>query len=175
MEPSQKAHRNAPQIGDEPTPHIATVTQSNFAALNRYIHYGKSIIHIVCSQIVVHVQQNVSMDIFANRLRERAQQLGISNSEAARRIGLEEGRYGHYIAGRREPDLATFKKIAEVLGTTPNWLVGVEEAFEGNLEKAALVERFKNAAMSMEIGELKQFIVQVEAVVSTKTKSGKDK
>jgi len=110
------------------------------------------------------------MDIFAKRLRKRAQQLGISNSEAARRIGLEEGRYGHYIANRREPDLATFKKIAEVLGTTPNWLVGTDEPFEDDPEKAELIAHFKNAASSLDAAELRQFIVQVEAIVAAKAK-----
>ncbi len=63
------------------------------------------------------------MDIFAKRLRERAKQLGISNAEAARRIGLDERRYAHYASGRREPDLATLVNIAEILGTNPNWLL----------------------------------------------------
>ena len=65
------------------------------------------------------------MEIFAKRLQERAKQLGISNAEAARRVGLEERRYAHYASGRREPDLATLKSISEALGITPNWLLGV--------------------------------------------------
>jgi transcriptional regulator with XRE-family HTH domain len=59
------------------------------------------------------------MDTFAKRLRERAEQLGISNAEAARRAGLDERRYAHYASGRREPDLATLVKIADTLGTHP--------------------------------------------------------
>ncbi|WP_312890263.1 helix-turn-helix domain-containing protein [Rhizobium laguerreae] len=50
-------------------------------------------------------EQIVPMDILSKRLRERAEQLGISNAEAARRVGLDERRYAHYVAGRREPDL----------------------------------------------------------------------
>ena len=110
------------------------------------------------------------MDIFAKRLKSRAQQLGISNAEAARRIGLEEGRYAHYVAGRREPDLATFIKIAEVLGTTPSWLLGADEPFDSDPEKAELVAHFKNAATNLEPAELRQFIVQVEAIVAAKAK-----
>ena len=37
-------------------------------------------------------EQNVPMDVFATKLRERAAQLGISNAEVARRAGLSERR-----------------------------------------------------------------------------------
>jgi len=110
------------------------------------------------------------MDIFAKRLTDRAKQLGISNSEAARRVNLEERRYGHYVTGRSEPDLATFLKIAITLGTTPNWLLGADEPFEGDPEKAELIAHFKNAATSLDAAELRQFIVQVEAIVAAKAK-----
>lgn len=105
------------------------------------------------------------MDIFANRLRERAHQLGISNSEAARRAGLEERRYGHYTAGRREPDLATFKKIAEVLKTTPNWLLNAGESFEDE-DKAALFERLRNASLAMSKEELALCVLKAEETTS---------
>ena len=57
-------------------------------------------------------EQNVHMDVFATKLRERAAQLGISNAEVARRAGLSERRYGHYVSGVREPDLRTLLTIA---------------------------------------------------------------
>ncbi|WP_162652142.1 helix-turn-helix transcriptional regulator [Lentilitoribacter sp. Alg239-R112] len=108
------------------------------------------------------------MDIFAKRLKERAKQLGVSNSEAARRAGLEERRYGHYVTGRNEPDLATLKRIAEALGTTPNWLLGVVDLNEFDTEKVQLVERFINSANILEPSELNQLILQVEAVAAAK-------
>ncbi|MCR9195711.1 MAG: helix-turn-helix domain-containing protein [Hyphomonas sp.] len=115
------------------------------------------------------------MDIFAKRLRERAEQMGISNSEAARRAGLEERRYGHYIAGRREPDLTTLKRIAEVLQTTPNWLLGVAVSQEDEPEKAAFIDRFANAAKGMNAEELELVVIQAEAVAARKNTKGKDK
>jgi transcriptional regulator with XRE-family HTH domain len=115
------------------------------------------------------------MDIFAKRLRERAKQLGISNAEAARRIGLEERRYAHYASGRREPDLATLTNIAYILGTTPNWLLGVEDLLETQSNKTALIERFKNTARAMSSEELEISVIQAEAIVASKNtkKSGK--
>lgn len=113
------------------------------------------------------------MDILAKKLRERAQQLGISNAEAARQCGLEERRYAHYASGRREPDLATLKKIAQTLGTTPNWLLGAEELSKKRPKMAALVMRFTNAASGMSQSELEICIIQAEAIVASKKQGAK--
>lgn len=110
------------------------------------------------------------MDIFAKRLQERAKQLGISNAEAARRVGLDERRYAHYASGRREPDLATLVKIADALGTSPNWLLGVPLTSEADPQFAALMERFSNAANGMSKQEIEMCIIQAEAVVAAKSR-----
>ena len=106
------------------------------------------------------------MDIFAKRLKEQAKLLGISNAEAARRVDLDERRYAHYTAGRREPDLATLVKIAERLGTTPNALLGVEEKYVGDGLVNKLINRFVRAASHMSIDELDLSVVQAEAVAA---------
>ena len=51
------------------------------------------------------------MRIFAQRIRERARELGLSDAEVARRAGLSERRYGYYATGEREPNLATLVRI----------------------------------------------------------------
>jgi transcriptional regulator with XRE-family HTH domain len=107
------------------------------------------------------------MEIFAKRLRERAKQLGISNSEAARRIGLDERRYAHYVSGRSEPNLMILKRISEGLDTTPNWLLGITSKIEKAPETAALIERFVNAARGMTREQLKLCVIQAEAVVAS--------
>ena len=83
------------------------------------------------------------MEILVKNLRDRAEELGLSNAEVARRAGLEERRYGNYVTARREPDLATLVRIAEVLETTPNVLLGVETA-----PKADPLRERINAALS---------------------------
>ncbi|EKF59799.1 helix-turn-helix domain-containing protein [Agrobacterium albertimagni AOL15] len=108
------------------------------------------------------------MDLLADKLRERARQLGISNAEAARRSGLDERRFGHYVSGRREPDLATLLRIAEALGTTPNWLLGVPTAHAPDSETTGLIDRFVNAANGMNLRELELLVIQAEAVVASK-------
>lgn len=104
------------------------------------------------------------MDTFSRRLRERAEQLGISNAEAARRCGLEERRYGHYASGRREPDLATLVLIATTLDTTPNWLLGLDAAGGRASARSALLDRLTTAASAMTDKELRMFVIQAEAV-----------
>lgn len=65
------------------------------------------------------------MELFAKNLRRRAEELGISNAEVARRADLTERRYGNYVSGRREPDLATLIRVAGVLQTSPDVLLGL--------------------------------------------------
>ncbi|WP_432431980.1 helix-turn-helix domain-containing protein [Rhizobium leguminosarum] len=127
-------------------------------------------LHIVHGQIVINEEQIVPMDILSKRLRERAEQLGISNAEAARRVGLDERRYAHYVAGRREPDLATLLRIASSLGTTPNWLLGITGHADAVAETSELLERFANAANGMTLEELQLCIIQAEAIVAAKTR-----
>lgn len=68
------------------------------------------------------------MDEFAKNLKLRAQTLEMSNAEVAERAQLDTRRYGHYVTGRSEPDLATLGRIAQVLKTTPNELLGFRDA-----------------------------------------------
>ncbi|WP_328286611.1 helix-turn-helix domain-containing protein [Pseudorhizobium marinum] len=79
------------------------------------------------------------MELLARRLQERSKQLGISNAEASRRMGLDERRYAHCTSGRREPDLATLVRIAEALGTTPNWLLGVPAKLSDDTKVSSLL------------------------------------
>src|SRR5215472_12535456 len=71
-------------------------------------------------------EHNVRMETFAQRIRERARELGLSDAEVARRAGLSERRYGYYATGEREPNLATLIRICEVLAATPNDLLLTE-------------------------------------------------
>lgn len=107
------------------------------------------------------------MRIFATRLRERAAELGISNAEAARRVGLSERRYGHYVTDLREPDLATLVRIAKILETTPDELLGFGERKPSPRSKrAVLKDRLTTAANAMADRELEMTVVQAEAIAT---------
>ena len=63
------------------------------------------------------------MKKLSDSLKIYARKLGLSDSEVARRSRLSEVRYGHYVRGRSEPDLATLLRICKVLNVTPNDLL----------------------------------------------------
>ena len=104
------------------------------------------------------------MDVFAQRLKERAQQLGISDRQAARLCGLEERRYAHYAGGRREPDLETLVRIASSLSTTPNWLLGLDAEGKRPSKRSGLIDRVASAAQRLDDTELRIVAVQIEAL-----------
>lgn len=106
------------------------------------------------------------MDQFSSRLRQRAKELGISHAEAARRSGLSERRYAHYVSGIREPDLATLVRIAKALQTTPNVLLGVDGKKVDVPRKSLLRDRLASAASALREGDLEAVIVQVEALAN---------
>ena len=102
------------------------------------------------------------MELFANNLRKRAEALGISNAEVARRAGLSERRYGNYVSGRREPDLATLVKIASVLATTPNDLL--TEQADTDPPSQIVQKRIMAATTALGSDDLERVAVMVEAL-----------
>ena len=107
------------------------------------------------------------METFTTKLRKRAKELGISNAEAGRRIGLSERRYAHYVSGAREPDLATLIRIAIALETTPNDLLGFNvEPKPKPTKRSVLKDRLNVAANAMDERELGITVVQAEAVAA---------
>jgi transcriptional regulator with XRE-family HTH domain len=105
------------------------------------------------------------MDLFANRLRERAAELRISHAEAARRSSLSERRYSNYVSGIREPDLATLVRIATALGTTPNDLLGARGKQKPS-SRSLLMDRLNSAAQLIGDHDLEVVITLTEALAS---------
>ncbi|MGV6871234.1 helix-turn-helix domain-containing protein [Pseudochelatococcus sp. B33] len=112
------------------------------------------------------------MEILGTRLKERAGQLGISNAEAARRCGLDERRYGHYISGRREPDLATLVRIARTLGTTPNWLLGLSLDDSPATLRSDYTDRLAFVAQALPEKELALLVTLAEALARHTSEAG---
>ncbi|MEZ5812982.1 MAG: helix-turn-helix transcriptional regulator [Rhizobiaceae bacterium] len=106
------------------------------------------------------------MDIFANNLKRRAQELELSNAEVARRVGLSERRYAHYVSGRNEPDLAMLLKIAEVLQSSPNELLSAETGEQASDPRGILVDRLHAVVAVMTDDDLKAAVAQAEAVIA---------
>lgn len=109
------------------------------------------------------------MEHLGHRLRERARALSLSDAEVARRAGLAERRYGHYVRGTREPDLATLVRICSALDATPNdVLLGSEEPLDN---RAALLSRLSLTAQQLSSSDLPLAIKQLEALISHRAKS----
>lgn len=107
------------------------------------------------------------MEPLATNLRKQARLLGLSNAEVARRAGLTDRRYGNYVTGDREPDLATLLRISETLQTTPNDLLGIRAAGDENAQSAQL-RRLVEIAGAMRSGDLQLLIIQAEAIVAAR-------
>lgn len=87
------------------------------------------------------------------RLRARARELGLSDTEVARRLDISQPRYANYVNDTNEPDLATLVRICRALGITPDEALAfadTEERASGNLLKA----RIEAAAGCMDPGRL---------------------
>jgi transcriptional regulator with XRE-family HTH domain len=96
------------------------------------------------------------MDRFSKNIRQRASDLGLSHAEVARRAGLTERRFGNYVAGIREPDLATLVRISEALNTSPDVLL--------DFERPALPDNVLRARCEQLLGLLTEEQLQFTAV-----------
>ena len=67
------------------------------------------------------------MATFADRLRELRQKKGLRQKDLAYSIGLSESAYGYYEQGRREPSQEALVKLAEILGTSVDYLLTGDE------------------------------------------------
>lgn len=110
------------------------------------------------------------MESFSKNLKRRAQELGLSNAEVARRAGLTERRYGNYITGRREPDLATLVRIATVLESTPNALLNFDEKPEHPTAVDLLKAKISSAANALSDQDLEVMAIAMDAVANQRSK-----
>ena len=118
-----------------------------------------------CLQAFGH--KELGMNGFGERLKARARELGLSDAEIARRLNLSHGRYNHYANNVNEPDLATLKRIAAVLQTRPDDLLGVEQT-PARGSKGDLRTRISLLAASMDLPTLKAAILLMETLIAGK-------
>jgi transcriptional regulator with XRE-family HTH domain len=104
------------------------------------------------------------MQVFAQRIRERARELGLSDAEVARRAGLSERRYGYYATGEREPNLATLLVICEVLAATPNDLLLPEGNPPAQSDRDRSLARITAATNKLTLNDLDLAACQLECL-----------
>ncbi|MGE0766379.1 MAG: helix-turn-helix domain-containing protein [Hyphomicrobiaceae bacterium] len=107
------------------------------------------------------------MDIFAANLRKRIADLGLTQAEAARRCDLENRRFHHYLVGDREPNLSTLMRICEVLGTTPDALLGIKATTPvGSDEASRLRAKLSAELAGMDPAALRLLTMLVDGVIA---------
>jgi transcriptional regulator with XRE-family HTH domain len=62
--------------------------------------------------------------MFKKRLREERLRLKLTQESIADKLGLASSSYALYEQGRREPDLDTLKKLADIFDVTTDYLLG---------------------------------------------------
>ncbi len=65
--------------------------------------------------------------MIGNKLKKRATELGLSNSDVARMLDMQPRRYNNYVNNEREPDYETLLKICKVLGVSTDYLFGLTD------------------------------------------------
>ena len=101
---------------------------------------------------------------FGKLLRAAARALGLSDADVARRSGLSERRYGHYVNGAREPDLATLLRICRTLDMSPNEVLGWSPVTARSSPNAKLHARLHSAVQRLSKQHLEVLVIAAEAL-----------
>ena len=103
------------------------------------------------------------MQGFGARLKARGRELGLSDSEIARRLGLSQPRYASYTVDAAEPDLATLSRICRALDVTPDEVLGFADTSEPE-PKALPLSQLAAAARSLDPARLDIAVVLLNAL-----------
>lgn len=72
--------------------------------------------------------------MFPDRLAKIRKERKLTHQNMADHLGITRQGYGYYEKGTREPDLKTLQKIADILETTTDYLLGrTEETFPSSV------------------------------------------
>ncbi|MBS0472142.1 MAG: helix-turn-helix transcriptional regulator [Proteobacteria bacterium] len=106
------------------------------------------------------------MVLFGQNLCAFARDLGLSDAEVARRAGLAERRFGHYVTGLREPNLDALLRICRALGCSPNDLLNWDGHTRRLNPHEKLETRLVSAARTLSRAHLETLVVQAEALAA---------
>jgi transcriptional regulator with XRE-family HTH domain len=106
----------------------------------------------------------IGMEGLGGRLRARARELGWSDAEVARRVGLGQTRYAGYVLDQHEPDLATLLRICATLGVSVAGLLGEIEG--GPIGEAALRDRVTAGMGALDPEALKALAIVTDGLVA---------
>lgn len=64
---------------------------------------------------------------FKERLRTARTEIGLTQKQVYEKLNLSPNGYASYEQGRTEPNLATLKKICEILDVSADYLIGLQD------------------------------------------------
>ncbi|CEI72963.1 MULTISPECIES: helix-turn-helix domain-containing protein [Romboutsia] len=118
--------------------------------------------------------------IFANRLRQEREKLGLMQKEMAQKLDIPSNTYNGYETGKRSPNLEVAKHISDVLDVSVDYLLGRTDERNLNKEKPKLDKGIKTiAAHKVNINEdlpdeaiekINDYIKMVEMMYKNKDK-----
>lgn len=100
------------------------------------------------------------------RLKERARELGWSDAEVARRLGIAQTRYANYVTDRHEPDLGTLLRICRILGMDVGTLLGEGPPGAAGGTPELLRERIAAASRAMDDDTLRVAVEVMDALAA---------
>ena len=106
----------------------------------------------------------IGMEGMGGRMRARARELGWSDAEVARRLGLAQTRYANYVTDRHEPDLATLVRICGVLGLSADGLLGI--GHPSGEASAGLDARISAAFRMLDLQSAEVALIVVDALAT---------
>lgn len=97
--------------------------------------YQRSVDDAIVQSLIARKRalMHISPMMLGDRIRAAYESMGISQAEAARRCEWSPQRFGNYVKGKRPPDIQSLIKIADVLDTTPDALLGISEQSDDEL------------------------------------------
>ncbi len=101
--------------------------------------------------------------MLGERLKELRKQKGLSQYEAASRLGFSRGKLANYEQGSREPDYDTLKVIAKFYDATTDYLLGYSEhpSFTKDMKLDEQVEELYKILQGMPEKERKDIEKQI--------------
>lgn len=91
-------------------------------------------------------------EYFNENLKLAREQKGLSQKDVSEKIGVAKSTYSLYESGKREPNVQTIKKIADILDVSADELLGIDT------EPTTLAAHFDGDEYTEEeLDEIKQF------------------
>ena len=108
-----------------------------------------------------------SQSIFSIRLKELRISKGFTHSELGKKVGVSQNTFTNWENGSREPNFKTLRKLANVLETTIDYLLGEEEmtvqlVFASRLKVLRVSNGYSQTQIAQSLGTVQGVVSKYE-------------